>query len=55
MEAIGGGQLVPAKKPKDDSVAVLNDQQQSLTAVNRSSSLQAPIMLLSGRVSNLIK
>lgn len=49
MEAIGSGQLVPvAKKSKEDQISLLNDQQQQLTADNRSSSLQAPIMLLTG-------
>ncbi|XP_057309670.1 U5 small nuclear ribonucleoprotein 40 kDa protein-like [Hydractinia symbiolongicarpus] len=47
LEATGGGQLVPVKKQKNE-IEVLNEQQKSLAAVSRSSSLQAPIMLLTG-------
>ena len=50
LEAVGGGQLVPApKKPKDNAlIPKMNDQQQLLSTENRSSTLQAPIMLLTG-------
>jgi len=50
LEAVGG-QLVPApKKQKDNNALIpkMNDQQQLLSTENRSSTLQAPIMLLTG-------
>ena len=33
LEAIGGGQLVPSKRQKNEIVEVLNQQQQSLVSV----------------------
>jgi len=52
LQSAGAGQLVEVKRQKNE-VQVLNEQQQALLQVTRSSGLQAPIMLLSGQEGDI--